>query len=83
MHYGEYGEVTPVITVMEAAMSTQRPSDTDPDTHCEWCGAAFDPANQTAIEIPHTKDQPIDPEPPTHCEWCGAPYPTPDEPSPA
>jgi hypothetical protein len=50
-------------------------------THCEWCGAEFDPDASPAR--PRTKaKKPVEAahrEPMTHCEWCGAEYPVPGE----
>jgi len=53
----------------------------DLQTHCEWCGAEFDPdtsppSPRTKAAAPPTVTQG---EPATHCEWCGAEYPVPGE----
>ena len=48
-------------------------------THCEWCGAEFEPGSTLpAAHTPPAKPAPVpDTEPVTHCEWCGAEYPVP------
>ena len=50
-------------------------------THCEWCGAEFEP--ECEPQRPRTKAVVLPPAtqgaPVTHCEWCGAEYPIPGE----
>jgi hypothetical protein len=60
---------------------TTRPQPAEP-THCEWCGADYDPATRPPGRTPPAPPPapapaPADAEPATHCEWCGAEYPTP------
>jgi len=63
-------------------MTTQPPDDPTTDlaqTHCEWCGASFDPADQApapGTEHAEAGETNEPHEPSTHCQ-CGAPYPTP------
>jgi predicted nucleic acid-binding Zn ribbon protein len=53
-----------------------------PGTHCEWCGADFEPGAepprpQRPVARPPAPAEGT--EPATHCEWCGAEYPQPGE----
>jgi len=61
-------------------MSTM-PDDMPTATHCEWCGAEFEP--DTSPPKPRGHAAEAAPEiagaPATHCEWCGAEYPLPGE----
>lgn len=58
-------------------MSTDTPAE---QTHCEWCGADYDPATRPPQRPPHARPprgEAAGAEPATHCEWCGAEYPVP------
>ena len=48
-------------------------------THCEWCGAEFEPDTSPPKPRTHATAPAPAPggEPVTHCEWCGAEYPVP------
>lgn len=51
-------------------------------THCEWCGAEFEPGTSPLKpRTPAAMDPPplAADEPTTHCEWCGAEYPAPGD----
>jgi hypothetical protein len=53
----------------------------EPTTHCEWCGAEFEPDTSPPRPRGKAATPPADvqAEAPTHCEWCGAEYPVPGE----
>ena len=50
-------------------------------THCEWCGAEFEPGTSPPAPRPKAAapSAPVRGEPLTHCEWCGAEYPVPGD----
>lgn len=53
-----------------------------PGTHCEWCGAEFEPGSDPPAPRTHATLPPPErggDEPLTHCEDCGAEYPQPGE----
>ncbi len=58
---------------------TTDPVDPPVGTHCEWCGAEFEPGSAPPTPTtPAAKPAPLPGgEPVTHCEWCGAEYPVP------
>ena len=60
------------------------------DTHCEYCGVAYDEAARAAQAAGHGEHPPTprrkpgSPDPQgagavTHCEYCGAEYPVPGD----
>jgi hypothetical protein len=60
------------------------------DTHCEYCGLAYDEATRAAQAAGHgerarvPRQERESPNPRgegeiTHCEYCGAEYPVPDD----
>jgi hypothetical protein len=57
----------------------------DEGTHCEWCGAEYEPGADPATARPVAPPRrlpaarPDAAEPVTHCEWCGAEYPVPGD----
>ena len=62
-------------------MGTDRQNAPPPSTHCEWCGADFEPdtAPPTPRSAAKTVPDAASGAPATHCEWCGAEYPVPGE----
>lgn len=57
-------------------MGTETSRGPGPGTHCEWCGAPYEPGAEPPPPRP-APPAPIAESSPTHCEWCGAEYPEP------